>query len=201
MFRYNYQNNYEVSKQRPCCHNMTSNDLVSKILKDMETHENQVSDQVSNQVDLSPKDWVQWSHIGDVRIPYIGELISHEPGRMVFNGYFYIDDNVMPVERVFYSNKGSFHVEIYEKKTMEDTSEFGPYDEEEGGSICFFPTAIIELKYRVIAEIANEPYELEERIIQLEKDVRKREATIYEEKRAREIEKWEREQKKMNPIE
>ena len=102
----------------------------------------------------------------------------------------------MPVERVFHSNKGSFHVEIYEKKTMEDTSEFGPYDEEVGGSICFFPTAIIELKYRVIAELSNnEPYELEERIIQLEKEVRKREETIYEEKRAREIEQWEREQK------
>lgn len=147
-------------------------------------------------VDLSPKDWVQWSHIGDVRIPYIRDLISHEPGRMVFNGYFYIDDNVMPVERVFHSNKGSFHVEIYEKKTMEDTSEFGPYDEEEGGSICFFPTAIIELKYRVIAELPNnKPYELVERIIQLEKEVREREATIYKEKRAREIEQWEREQK------
>jgi hypothetical protein len=169
---------------------LISNDLVSKILKDMETHANQDSEQLV----LSPKEWVQWSHIGHVRIPYIGDLISHEPGSMVFNGYFYIDDNVMPVERVFHSNKGSFHVEIYEKKTMEDTSEFGSYDEEEGGSICFFPTAIIELKYRVIAEISNnEPYELAERIIQLEKEVRKREETIYEEKRTREIEQWKRE--------
>jgi hypothetical protein len=168
---------------------MTSNDLVSKILKDMETHTNQDSQS-------APNDWVQWSHIGHVRIPYVQELISHEPGSMVFNGYFYIDDDVMPVERIFHSNKGSFHVEIYKKNTMEDTSEFGPYDEEEGGSICFFPTAIIELKYRVIAELPNnDPYELEERIIQLEKDVRKREETIYEEKRARKIEQWEREQK------
>ena len=140
------------------------------------------------------KDWVHWSHIGHVRIPYIDELISHEPGRMVFDGYFYIDDAVMPVERVFHSNKGSFHVEIYEKKTLEDTSEFGPYDEEEGGSICFFPTAVIELKYRVILEISDkEPYELWERIIQLEKGVKERENKIQEEKRLRDIEQWEKE--------
>lgn len=151
----------------------------------------------SNQDSQSaPDDWIQWSHIGHVRIPYVQELLSHDAGSMLFNGYFYIDDNVMPVERIFHSNKGSFHVEIYKKNTIEDTSEFGPYDEEEGGSICFFPTAIIELKYRVIAELSNnDPYELEERIIQLEKDVRKREETIYEEKRARKIEEWEREQK------
>lgn len=142
---------------------------------------------------MESNDWIHWSHIGHVRIPYIQELLSHEAGSMVFNGYFYIDDDAMPVERIFHSKKGSFHVEIYKKTTMEDTSELGPYDEEVGGSICLFPTAIIELKYRVISEIADEPYELVERIIELEKDVRKREETIYEEKRAREIEEWERE--------
>jgi hypothetical protein len=142
----------------------------------------------------APNDWVQWSHIGHVRIPYVEELLSHDSGSMVFNGYFYIEDDVMPVERIFHSNKGSFHVEIYKKTTMEDTSELGPYDEEVGGSICLFPTAIIELKYRVIAELPNnETYELVERIIELEKDVRKREETIYEAKRAREIEEWIRE--------
>ena len=63
------------------------------------------------------KEWVEWSHIDYLRIPFIDELISHEPGRMVFNGYFYINDAAMPVERVFHSNKGEFHVEIYEKNT------------------------------------------------------------------------------------
>jgi hypothetical protein len=142
----------------------------------------------------SEKEWVHWSHIDYLRIPYIDELISHEPGRMVFDGYFYIEDAAMPVERVFHSNKGSFHVEIYEKKALEDTSEFGPYDEEEGGHICFFPTAIIELKYRVIAEIGDkEHHELWERIIQLEKSVKEKEERIREEERQRYMEEWEKE--------
>jgi hypothetical protein len=139
-------------------------------------------------------DWVQWSHIDHLRIPFIDELISHEPGRMVFNGYFYIDDAVMPVERIFHSNKGEFHVEIYEKKTLEDTSEFGPYDEEEGGHICFFPTAVIELKYRIISEIKGREYhEAWERIIQLEKVVKEREDQIREEERKRYMEQWKKE--------
>jgi hypothetical protein len=167
------------------------NDLVSKILKDMQ--QPIIIEEVTK-LELSTKDWVQWSHINYLRIPYIQELLSHEPGRMVFDGYFYIDDAAMPVERIFYSNKGSFHVEIYEKKTLEDTSEFGPYDAEIGGSICFFPTAITELKYRVIAEISDkEPYELCERISQLEKVVKEREYQIEEEKRRRQMEEWERE--------
>jgi hypothetical protein len=169
------------------------NDLVSKILSDMQKP-HITEEVIHTNLALSTKDWVQWSHIDCLRIPFIDELISHEPGRMVFDGYFYIDDAVMPVERVFHSNKGSFHVEIYEKKTIEDTSEFGPYDEEEGGHICFFPTAVIELKYRVIAEISDkEPYELWERIIQLEKVVKEREEHIKEEERKRYREEWEKE--------
>lgn len=151
---------------------------------------------MSDHLVLTPtqKDWVQWSHIDYLRIPYIDELISHEPGRMVFNGYFYIDDAVMPVERVFHSNNGEFHVEIYEKKTLKDTSEFGPYDEEEGGHICFFPTGIIELRYHVIAEIKGREYhEAWERIIQLEKGVKEREDRIQEEERKRYREEWEKE--------
>lgn len=140
------------------------------------------------------KDWVQWSYIECLRIPFIDELISHEPGCIVFNGYFYIDDAVMPVERVFHSNKGEFHVEIYEKKTLEDTSEFGPYDEEEGGHICFFPTAVIELRYRVISEIKDRDYhEAWKRIIQLENTVKEREERIHEEERQRYMEQWRRE--------
>jgi hypothetical protein len=147
---------------------------------------------------LTPVDtnWVQWSHIECLRIPFIDELISHEPGHMVFNGYFYIDDAAMPIERVFHSNKGEFHVEIYEKKTLKDTSEFGPYDEEEGGHICFFPTAVIELRYHIISEIKGRNYhEAWKRIIQLETGVKEREERICEEKRQRDREEWERESK------
>ena len=147
-------------------------------------------------LNLTPveKEWVEWSHIDYLRIPFIDELISHEPGHMVFNGYFYINDAAMPVERVFHSNKGEFHVEIYEKNTLKDTSEYGPYDEEEGGHICFFPTGIIELRYRVIAETTGRRHhELGDRIVKLEKEVKEREERICEEERQRDREEWERE--------
>jgi len=144
--------------------------------------------------DTPTKEWVQWNHIDYLRIPYIDELLSHEPGRMVFNGYFYIDDEAMPVERVFHSNKGYFHVEIYEKNTLQDTSEVDEYDEEVGGGICFFPTAIIELKYRVIEEISDkESYRIWDRIIQLETVIKERETQIQEEQHKRCMEEWERE--------
>jgi len=151
---------------------------------------------MTDHLDLTPveKEWVEWTHIDYLRIPFIDELISHEPGRMVFNGYFYINDAAMPVERVFHSNKGEFHVEIYEKNTLKDTSEYGPYDEEEGGHICFFPTGIIELRYRVIAEIKGRDYhEAWKRIVQLETSVKEREERICEEERQRDREEWERE--------
>lgn len=151
---------------------------------------------MTDSLNLTPveKEWVEWSHIDYLRIPFIDELISHEPGRMVFNGYFYIDDEAMPIERVFHSNKGEFHVEIYEKNTLKDTSEYGPYDEEEGGHICFFPTNIIELRYRVIAETTGKRHHaLWDRIIMLEKEVKEREERICEEKRQHQREEWERE--------
>jgi hypothetical protein len=150
---------------------------------------------MAEHLDLTPteKEWVEWTHIDYLRIPFIDELISHEPGRMVFNGYFYIDDAAMPVERVFHSNKGEFHIEIYEKNTLKDTSEYGPYDEEEGGHICFFPTGIIELRYHVIADITGKRhYELWDHIITLEKAVKEREEQICEEKRQRDKEEWEK---------
>lgn len=145
-------------------------------------------------LDVPTKEWVEWEHIGYLRIPYIMELLSHEPGRMVLNGYFYIEDAAMPVERIFDSNKGCFHVEIYEKNTLEDTSEFDEYDEEVGGGICFFPTAIIELKYRVIEEITDKKsYTRWEHIIHLESVVKEREKQIQEEQYKRCMEEWERE--------
>ena len=149
-------------------------------------------------------DWIEWRQTGYARIPYNQELISHEPGHIVYNGYFYIEDGAMPVERIFLSPRGMFHVEIYEKKTMEDTSEYGPYDEEEGGSICFFPTAIISLHYRILSELitSEEWSSAEERIELLEKEVRIKENQLLEEKRLLYLAEWKKEseeRRKNNP--
>lgn len=108
------------------------------------------------------------------RNPFLREVISHEVGTLVFDGYFYVDQKDLPVERVmvrfgesstdedgntYRSSISAAHIEIYEKISGEDTSFYGEpkatdisgnddNDSDEG--ICFFPTEITTLKYRVL---------------------------------------------------
>ncbi len=140
----------------------------------------------------------------DTRSPYISELIRHErvgnEGIMEFNGYFYIEDDSCPVERILCYDNGkafedSYHIEIYEKKTIRDTSydgqegEGGDEDDEFGGRICFFPTAIIHLKYRVLEKIrgAEEMKCIHENILEQEEEFVKREIKFRAERARREM--------------
>jgi hypothetical protein len=109
------------------------------------------------------------------------EVLTNEPGHLIFDGYFYIEDGAVPLQRIIHTPQGEFHVEIYEKKTLEDTSEYGPYDEEEGGSICFFPTAIIELRYRILQKIEtrSDRVKVEQQILESEKDMFEREDECF----------------------
>lgn len=90
--------------------------------------------------------------------PFINTLISTTDDTIVFDGYFYLDAKDLPVERIMVKNiekKQTFtesHIEIYEKISGKDTSSYcdisgSDCDEE---NICFFPTEITTLKYRVI---------------------------------------------------
>lgn len=103
------------------------------------------------------------------------EIIVNEPGHLVFDGY--IDDESVPAERILRTIHGDMHVEIYENKTMEDTT-VGSYDEEFGGYISFFSTAIIDLRYRVIATLdTTEKRDVAlDRIAALENDLEQRDA-------------------------
>jgi|UniRef100_A0A6C0DF11 hypothetical protein len=130
-------------------------------------------------IDLSYR--FEWERISTLRVPYMDEVITNEPGHLIFDGYFYIEDGAVPLQRIICTREGDFHVEIYEKKTLEDTSEYGPYDEEEGGAICFFPTAIIELRYRVLQKIEtrDDRIKVEQQILELEKDMFEREEECF----------------------
>lgn len=146
--------------------------------------------------------------------PYIQEVIKHErvgnEGVLEFNGYFYIEDGSCPVERIMsYDESGengfcdSYHVEIYEKKTGRDTSYDGYKEEEEkgesheesddedefGGRICFFPTAIIRLKYRVLEKIKgfDEMKCIHENILEQQEEFEKREVRLRAERVEREM--------------
>ena len=125
--------------------------------------------------------WIEWERINILRVPYMDEVLTNEPGHLVFDGYFYIEDGAVPFHRIIHTPQGEFHVEIYEKKTLKDTSEYGPYDEEEGGAICFFPTAIIELRYRVLSKIETrgDRIKVEEQILEFEKNIFEREEECH----------------------
>ena len=145
--------------------------LVSLILADM----NKPYD-VKEYRETVPEDWIEWDMTAR-RYPYMREVITNEPGHIVFDGYFYIEDDTVPVERILRTRDAEYHVEIYEKKTLDDTST-SSYDEELGGYISFFPTAIIDLRYRILHTItSSEQYaDILERIDALEKGVEERDS-------------------------
>jgi hypothetical protein len=91
--------------------------------------------------------------------PYIREARHHTEQSITFDGHFYDAKNErMYPEYIVWrrKDKKSFHIEITEYIAGEDTSEYWTDDEENDGSkICLFPTEIITLRWRVIAELRD----------------------------------------------
>jgi hypothetical protein len=118
-------------------------------------------------------------HLCDYRItnPFIRTLKSFTADTISFDGYFYLEDETMPVQRILIKDDVWQHIEIYEKKTVEDTSTTSNI---EGDDICFFPTAIIQLKYRVISTLhtSEESERAKERIGRLEDAVQMRDQPL-----------------------
>ena len=115
------------------------------------------------------------------------EVLSITENMIQFDGYFYMEDGAMPVERVVWTGEKLLHIEIISKKTGKDTSHLSTIDDEDGSGpyqVCFFPTAIITLTYRVLSELPTREYEdaAEARILALEPAVEERSRQCYEER-------------------
>jgi hypothetical protein len=86
---------------------------------------------------------------------YVSQVLALSDTSMTFDGHFYDaqNDRMFP-ECILYrtDTHQRFHIEITSYKEIEDTSEAWT-DEEEGGRICLFPTHIITVTWRVIAEL------------------------------------------------
>jgi hypothetical protein len=128
---------------------------------------------------------IDFLHLWDYRIqnPFIRTLKSFTADTISFDGYFYLEDDTMPVERILIKDDAWQHIEIYEKKTVEDTSiqtTQTTSSNDEGDAICFFPTAIIQLKYRVIKLLntREESERAKERIGRLEDAVQMRDQPL-----------------------
>jgi hypothetical protein len=95
---------------------------------------------------------------------------------------------VFVCRHIIRKKSGDYHIEIYEKKTLDDTTQ-SSYDEEFGAYISFFSTAIIDLRYRVLTRIGSrEEYnQIVERMIELEKSVEQRDRIFRKEREKREM--------------
>ncbi len=107
------------------------------------------------------------------------EVLSITENTIQFDGYFYIEDGAMPVERIVWNGEKLLHIEITSKKTGRNTSEYSTMDDDDGSGpyrVCFFPTAIITLTYRVLSELPTREYEAaaEARILAMEAEVETR---------------------------
>lgn len=119
-------------------------------------------------------------HPVNARGPFIREVVSNKDNTLVYDGYFYYKGDDLPLQRVMneYSEEAvdengttyrslinSSHIEIYEHISGEDTSNCGTDETEDVSgnklndddeedywdkNICFFPTEITTLKYRVL---------------------------------------------------
>ncbi len=145
------------------------------------------------------------------RGPYIRELKSNENNTIVYDGYFYFDQKDLPLQRVlmrfgdevadedgnsFRTTLSIQHIEIYEKISGEDTSQIYSRDNDLSGNstegikdddedsldgVCFFPTEITTLKYRVIKSDLT-PIERKlilETIVDLDKDFERNRIQSY----------------------
>lgn len=115
------------------------------------------------------------------------DVLSITENTIQFDGYFYLEDGAMPVERIVWTGEKLLHIEILSKKTEEDTSQYSTIDDEDGSGpyqVCFFPTAVITLTYRILSELVTKEYEdaARERILSLETAVEERNRRCYEER-------------------
>ena len=83
---------------------------------------------------------------------HIKRLITLTPTKLVFDGYFRIEPELLPVERVIclIGRKREYHIRIKGLARGTNTSSYW-YDEDVGEHICLTPTEIIELDIEIVA--------------------------------------------------
>lgn len=107
--------------------------------------------------------------------PYIRELLKHTENTIVFYGYFYIEDEILPLERIMIYKEIPYHIE-FTKKIMkeedkeeeevhsddtikEEAEEIADSDDSIAGRITFFPMNLIELHYKIIKVLTHDEVE------------------------------------------
>ena len=109
------------------------------------------------------------------RSPYIRELLKHTENTIVFYGYFSIENETLPLERIMIYKEIPYHIE-FTKKIMkeedkeeeevhsddtikEEAEEIADSDDSIAGRITFFPMNLIELHYKIIKVLTHDEVE------------------------------------------
>jgi hypothetical protein len=70
-------------------------------------------------------DKISWIHYIDAPNPYSSNVLLHKLGqRMVFDGYFLMEDGAMPVERIMILNGELYHIRILYKQHVNNRTPY-----------------------------------------------------------------------------
>lgn len=134
---------------------------------------------------------LHWEY-ANVCNPYVDKLMKINKDMILFDGHFYLEDGAMPVYRICSINGNLLLVKILEKKSLKNTSEYFPYSDEDNDSedrVCHFPSAIIELKIKILRRLnyRDEEYQKISKLIEdAEKDVQEKSKLLWKERENRE---------------
>ena len=131
-----------------------------------------------------------WPH--SLKGPYINRLIALTDSKLVFDGYFRIEPEMLPVDRILWliEHKREYHIRITDCKRGKDTSTTW-YDEDVGGHICLTPTEIIELTFKVIAkELPGPAFNALAEAIEAREESKEFQDRNWEARKAREDAAW-----------
>jgi hypothetical protein len=83
---------------------------------------------------------------GGVLNSHIKKIYQLSNKHIVYNGYFYAEEEIFPLERILYFDKEMYHIHILKKTTIKDTSRY-THLSDVGHSVCFFPTETLRLDF------------------------------------------------------
>ncbi len=101
---------------------------------------------------------ILFDNISGGRFVYVKEIkdisLNDTEGYVIFDGYYYEDNTNLPQKMFSYILSRDDLYEIYEKEERKSTNVVSTIEDEDGTemNICFFPTNIIKLKFRVIKD-------------------------------------------------
>jgi hypothetical protein len=104
--------------------------------------------------------YFSFSSLNSGHYPYINKLLAHDfdAGFIEFDGYFYTNQDELPVECLMeHSNGvyGAYKIEVTRVEKLEETSVYSEIEDDDGSlmRVCFFQTFRIKLWFRILEKI------------------------------------------------